>query len=130
MSKFDECLDQYRASFKEMGASFDEDTLKAVAKSLGPSIYNADSSKVSASDKEELDRVKNNFLIKKLGLADGADLDKAIQDVVNKFGSSNRNKYRAVFYYLLAEKFGKLGNYKQNLIRKLLTPTLILPFKL
>ena len=61
---------------------------------------------------KELDRLKNNFLIKKLGLADSADLDKAIQDVVNKFGSSNRNKYRAVFYYLLAEKFGKLGNYK------------------
>lgn len=111
MSKFDECLDLYRASFNEMGASFNEDTLKAVAKSLGPSIYNADSSKVSASDKEELDRVKNNFLIKKLGMTDSAELDNAIKDVVNKFGSSNRNKYRAVFYYLLAEKFGKLDTY-------------------
>ncbi len=111
MSKFDECMEDYRGSLNQMGVSFSDETLAAVAKSLGPSIYNADSATVAASDKEELARVKNNFLIGKLGLADGANLDAAIAEVVDQFGSSNRNKYRAVFYDLLADKFGKLGNY-------------------
>ena len=35
------------------------------------------------------------------------EMDAAIQEVVEKFGSSNRNKHRVVFYYLLAQKFGK-----------------------
>ena len=114
MSKFDEALDTYKAALKDTLkiTDFDEAALTGVAKALGPSIYNADSSLVSSSDKEELDRVKKNFLIGKLGLEDNAELDAAIKEVVEKFGSSNRNKHRAIFYYLLAEKFGKLGNYK------------------
>ncbi len=111
MSKFDECMEDYRGALKQMGVSFNDESLAAVAKSLGPSIYNDDASTVSSSDKEELERVKNNFLIGKLELADSPALDAAIAAVVDQFGSSNRNKYRAVFYYLLAEKFGKLGNY-------------------
>ena len=83
----------------------------AVAKGLGPSIYNADSSKVSGTDPEELARVKNNFLIGKLGLADGPALDAAIAEVLGKLGTSNRNKYRAVVYALLTVKFGKESLY-------------------
>ncbi|MEL6391048.1 MAG: DUF2853 family protein, partial [Bacteroidota bacterium] len=86
--------------------------LTKVAKGLGPSIYNADSSKVSSSDKSELDRVKANFLIKKLGESDGAHLDDAISAVVDQIGSSEKNKYRAVFYYLLTKKLGKEAVYK------------------
>ena len=54
-----------------------------------------------------MDRVKNNFLIKKLGLSDGPALDAAIGEVAEKLGKSNRNKYRAMVYYLLVKKFGK-----------------------
>ena len=89
----------------------DADLLAAVAKGLGPSIYNADSSKVSCSDQAELDRVKNNFLIKKLGMKDGPELDAAIKEVCEQFGSSNPSKYRAGFYYLLVQKFGKQKVY-------------------
>jgi hypothetical protein len=114
MSKFDEALETYKTALKDTLkiTNFDEEALKGIAKSLGPSIYNDDASLVSSSDKEELERVKKNFLIGKLELADSAELDSAITEVITKFGSSNRNKYRAIFYYLLAEKFGKLGNYK------------------
>ena len=108
MSKFEEAL----ATYKTAGFATDHDLLAKVAKSLGPSIYNADSSKVSASDKAELATVKNKFLIKKLGLTDGPELDAAIQEVVEKMGRSNRNKHRAVFYTLLVEKFGKQELYK------------------
>ena len=107
MSKFDEALETYKAEIKKIGVTIDDALLTGVTKALGPVIYNADSSLVSSSDQEELNRVKNNFLIKKLGLSDSPDLDAAIKEVVEKFGSSNRNKHRAIFYSLLAQKFGK-----------------------
>jgi hypothetical protein len=44
---------------------------------------------------------ENNFLIKKLGLAEGPELDAAIDAVMEKYGRSNRNKYRVVFIYWL-----------------------------
>jgi hypothetical protein len=113
MSKFDEKLTQYKemlGSTKDVGG-VDEALLTAVTKGLGPSIYNDDSSKVSCSDQTELDRVKKNFLIGKLGLADGPDLDSAMSEVCEQLGSANRNKYRAVFYYLLVKKLGKESIY-------------------
>ena len=108
MSKFDEAIAVYNAT----GIAVDHDLLTKVAKSLGPSIYNADSSTVAASDKGEMMTVKNNFLIKKLGLADGPELDKAMNEVIDKMGRSNPKKYRAIFYALLAEKFGKQSLFK------------------
>jgi len=107
MSKFEEALDKYKAEFDKLGIKYDEAQLRAAAKACGPSIYLADASKVSSSDKEELTRVKNNFLIKKLGLADDEKLDAAIAGVIEQFGAGNRNKFRAMFYYLLAQHFGK-----------------------
>lgn len=111
MSKFDDNMELYKAQNKELGLGLSEDLIAKVAKGLGPSIYNADSSKVSGSDPEEVARVKNNFLIKKLGLSDGPQLDSAIAEVLEKLGSSNRNKYRANVYALLVKKFGKESVY-------------------
>jgi hypothetical protein len=114
MSKFDDCVALYVGSLKEAAnhSTFDMDVLTKVAKSLGPSIYLIDASKVSCSDDAELDRVRVKFLMGKLGLADGKELNAAIKEVCDRLGAANKNKYRAVFYYLLAEKFGKLDNYK------------------
>jgi len=111
MSKFDDCMSDYKGMLTKIGVAFDEDLLKKVAKGLGPSIYNKDSSTVAASDKSELERVKTNYLIKKLGLSDGPALDDGIAEVISQIGSSERNKYRAVVYYLLAKKFGKESVY-------------------
>lgn len=111
MSKFQEALDTYAAEFGKLGIEFDAELLRKVTKGCGPAIYNPDSSKVSSSDSEELARVKNNFLIKKLGLADTPALDEAIAKVVDAMGASNRNKYRAMFYYLLVKEFGQEGVY-------------------
>lgn len=85
--------------------------LTKVTIGCGPTIYNADSETVAASDPAELERVKNNYLIKKLGLADGPALDSAIAAVVETYGKSERNKYRAVVYYMLAKHFGKESVY-------------------
>jgi hypothetical protein len=90
----------------------DMDLLKKVTIGCGPSIYNADAATVAGSQKAELDTVKNNFLIKKLGLTDGANLDAGIDAVMEKYGRSNKNKYRAVVYYMLAVHFKKESVYK------------------
>ena len=55
--------------------------------------------------------VKNNYLIKKLGLSESDDLDGAIASVMDTYGQSNRNKYRAVVYYMLVKKFDKEAVY-------------------
>jgi hypothetical protein len=113
MSKFDEAMDKYRSSMSgTLGMSaVDDDLLTKVAKGLGPSIYLGDASLVSCGDQTEKDRVKNNFLIGKLGCADGADLDAAIDAVCDQMGSSNRSKHRAVFYYLLVKQLGLESKY-------------------
>ncbi len=113
MSKRDDLIVKYAADLKDKcGMKPDMDFLTKVTVGLGPSIYNADSSTVSGSDAKELATVKNNFLIKKLGLKDSADLDKAIDSVIDTYGRSNRSKYRAVIYYMLAKHFKKESVYK------------------
>lgn len=112
MSKFDDLMVKYHEEAAKLSLSVDADLLTSVAKGLGPSIYNTDSSLVSSSDPEELGRVKANFLIKKLGLADGPELDAAIDEVIETLGRSNRNKHRVLFYYLLVKKLGKESVYQ------------------
>ena len=111
MSKFDDAIAKYKSAMDGMGMSVDEDLLTKVSKALGPSIYNKDASTVSCSDKEELARLKQNFLVKKLGLSDSADLDTAISEVCQEMGSSNRQKHRAIFYYLLVKKLGQESQF-------------------
>ena len=113
MSKRDELIVKYAADLKDKcGVTPNMDLLTKVTVGCGPSIYNADSATVAGSDDKELATVKNNFLIKKLGLKDSADLDKGIDSVMEKYGRSNKSKYRAVVYYLLAVHFKKESVYK------------------
>lgn len=112
MSKRDELITKYAADLKDKcGITADMDLLTKVTIGLGPSIYNADSSTVSGTDEKELATVKNNFLIKKLGLSESDDLDGAIASVIETYGKSNRNKYRAVVYYMLTVHFKKESVY-------------------
>lgn len=114
MSNIEELIIKYTSEHKEkIGQILDIDLLEKVIISLGPSIYNPDSSTISETDKSELETVKNNFLIKKLGLKDGPELDNAIESVLHQYGESNRTKYRAVVYYLLVKHFGKEEVYSQ-----------------
>ncbi|MEP3837755.1 MAG: DUF2853 family protein [Algibacter sp.] len=112
MSKRDELIVKYAADLKEKcGVTPEMDLLTKVTIGCGPSIYNKDAATVSGSDDSELATVKNNFLIKKLGLSDGPKLDEAIDSVMETYGKSNRNKYRAVVYYMLTKHFGKESIY-------------------
>ena len=112
MSKRDELIAKYAADLKDKcGMKPDMDLLTKVTIGCGPSIYNADAATVSSSDESELNTVKNNFLIKKLGLANNSKLDDGINKVMDTYGRSNRNKYRAVVYYMLTKHFGKESAY-------------------
>ncbi|MFV5695321.1 DUF2853 family protein [Flavobacterium sp. LB3P122] len=112
MSARDELIVKYVADLKDKcGVNPDMDLLTKVTVGCGPSIYNTDSATVAGSQQSELDTMKNNFLIKKLGLAESANLDAGIDGVMEKYGRSNKNKYRVVVYYLLAVHFGKESVY-------------------
>ena len=112
MSKRDELIEKYAADLREKcGVEPDMDLLTKVTIGAGPSIYNADSSTVASSSADELNTVKENFLKKKLGLPDGDNLTSAIDQVMETYGQSNRNKYRVVVYYLLVKHFGKEAVY-------------------
>ena len=106
-SKRDEKIALYIKDIKKHYGEVDEDFVAIVVKNLGPSIYRKDAELVSCSDPKELDTVRRNFLIKKLGIdASKAVLDAAIQDVCEEL-KGVRTKYRATFYYTLAKKFKK-----------------------
>ncbi|MEH6680009.1 MAG: DUF2853 family protein [Sediminicola sp.] len=112
MSKRDELIEKYAADLKtKLGETPDMGLLTKVTIGCGPSIYNKDSSTVSGTDPKELDTVKNSFLIKKLGLSDGPALTDGINKVIARYGVSEKNKYRAVVYYLLAKHFKRESVY-------------------
>ena len=46
-------------------------------------------------------------------MSESEDLDGAIASVMTTYGQSNRNKYRAVVYYMLAKHFKKEGVYNK-----------------
>lgn len=109
----EELIAQYEGHIREkFSQTPDLDFLEKVMKGLGPAIYNRDASLVSGSDESELETVKNNFLIKKLGLPDEPHLMHTIKDVIREYGPSERNKYRAVVYYILARRYNKESAYK------------------
>ncbi len=97
----------YIKDIKKHYGEVDEDFVAIIVKNLGPSIYKKDAELVSCSDPKELDTVRKNFLMKKLGIdASQGVLDAAIADVCQEL-KSTRTKYRATFYYALAKKFKK-----------------------
>ncbi|MDR5652473.1 DUF2853 family protein [Ruixingdingia sedimenti] len=112
MSKRDDLIAKYAEDLRtKCKVEPDMALLTKVTIGCGPAIYNADSSTVAGTDKGELETVKNNFLVKKLGLADGPALMEGIDAAIETYGRSERNKYRAVVYYLLVKHFGKEAAY-------------------
>ena len=112
MGKRDELIEKYAEDLRsKCGMEPDMALLTKVTIGCGPAIYNDDASTVASSQPGELETVKDNFLIKKLGLSDGPELMDAINAVIDKYGRSNRSKYRPVVYYLLCQHFNKQSVY-------------------
>lgn len=106
MSKFDEVITECKRQMETRGIDCDEALLTAIAKSLGPSVYDKDGRLVAAGDKGEVQSIMTRFVAGKLGV-DGEAADRAFAAAVEKIGASNRQKLRPVFYYLLVKELGK-----------------------
>lgn len=112
MSKRQELIEKYATDLRDKcKVTPDMDLLTKVTIGCGPAIYDADAETIAASQPTELETVKRNFLMKKLGLKDGPELMDAINAVIEIYGRSERNKHRAVVYYLLVKHFGKEAVY-------------------
>jgi hypothetical protein len=107
LSKKEQKIALYKEDILHHFKEVDEEFLAIVVKNLGPSIYRANAEIVSCDKDKELKTVKNNFLIKKLGLSKGDErLDTMINEVCKELSNTDK-KYRATFYYRLAIKFDK-----------------------
>jgi hypothetical protein len=112
MGKRDGLIARYAEDLRtKCGVEPDLALLTKVTIGCGPSIYDPDAQTVAASDPAEIARVRRNFLVRKLGLRDGPELDDAINTVIDIYGRSEPNKYRAVVYYLLTRHFGREAVY-------------------
>ena len=96
-----ELIDRYKKELSKLKVKVDDVLLKAVVKSLGPAVYREDASKISAADADELERVRQNFMIRRLGLADSPKLDAMLNHAVEQMGRSKASKHRAVLYYII-----------------------------
>ncbi len=107
MTKKEEKIALYTKDIQKHYHEVDEAFLAIIVKNLGPSIYRKNAELVSCSDPKELDTVRRNFLIKKLGMTQEKDiLDGFIQDVCQELKGVS-HKYRATFYYRLAKNLKK-----------------------
>ncbi|MFT3888359.1 MAG: DUF2853 family protein [Arachnia sp.] len=95
------------ADIKKYTDSVDEAVVASLEKTYRLVLSKPDSAVVAFGDPDELATVKQNFLVKKLGLTDADGLDEAIAAVGEKMKGVAR-KDRLTVYYLLAEHLGKL----------------------
>ncbi len=91
----------YTAQLTELGQSVDQDLLGKIVNLLWPSIFSEDAERVACSDDSELERIVKSSVTEKLGLS--GDIESACKVVCEQMGSSNKNKFRASFYYLLVQ---------------------------
>lgn len=87
----------------------DESVIQGIVRHCGIALRSRDASLVSFTDQDELDRVRESFLRKKLGLTDPDDVLNAAIARVGERMKADATKNRVTVYYLLAEMFGKLA---------------------
>lgn len=91
---------------KYASKAVNEAAVAGLAKTYRLVLSKPDTKYVACSDPKERERVRENFLKKKLGLS-GDALDASIEETC-KAMKDDRTKSRLTFYYLLAEHHGKL----------------------
>lgn len=108
MATKEEMAAKYTEQLEECGVKVDSELLDWVIGCVGPANYKADAQLVAASDEEELGRVYKGFVGDELAETDKEKGMAAIHEVAAELKEKGiSRKYRAVFYYLLAKKYGK-----------------------
>lgn len=114
--------EDWAADVKKYVTNADDNAIAGIIRYCGIALTKRDSSLVSFSDKTETDRVRNNFLKKKLARTeDDSVLDAAIA-AVGDLMKADRTKNRVTVYYLLAEKFGSLALFHKAANAKIKAP--------
>ncbi|WP_407274973.1 DUF2853 family protein [Halothiobacillus sp. DCM-1] len=97
---------EYLDDVRKYSPKADSAVVEKIVKYCGIALQSRDASYVSASDPKELQRVREGFATKKLGLND-AQWDEGLGAVLKTLAGVNL-KSRVTFYYLLAEATGTL----------------------
>jgi hypothetical protein len=105
MSDLDEKLAKFKANAVEQltaagETSIDDDLLSKLVNNLKLVIDNKDALAVAGSDPSEMETVRANFVVKKLGIDDKDKGAAAVSAVAEKMSGSHM-KNRAAFYYLV-----------------------------
>jgi hypothetical protein len=98
----------WASDVKKYAPDADAKVIAGIVRYCGIALQKKDSSLVSFSDREELARVRANFLKKKLGRAMGDD---DLNKLIGQQMKDAHNKNRVTVYYLLAKQFGKLAEF-------------------
>jgi fructose-1-phosphate kinase PfkB-like protein len=102
-------MTDYPTDIKRYTASVDEKAVAGIVKHLGIALKSKDAAIVSCSSQGERARIRDSWLKKKLALeASDAELDQAIKATCEAM-KADTSKSRVTFYYLLAERYGKLS---------------------
>jgi len=101
----EELFEKALADVKKYDPNPDEELLRALVANYAIVFRNADSAYVACGQKDELERVKKNFLLNKLK-ADLTDeeMDRLLKEVCEEIQG---RKLRSTFYYLLTKKLGR-----------------------
>ena len=101
----------WAADVKIYRPNADDAAIEGLLKTYRLVMSSQDSAYVAFSDPDEVATVKTNFLKNKLGLTESDAVLDAALDEVKETMKADRTKSRITVYYLLAEKFGKLGDF-------------------
>lgn len=103
-------MTDYASDIKRFTDAVDTKAVAAIVKHLGIALKSKDAANVSCASKAERDRVRDSWLKKMLALTESdAQLDNAVKAVCLRM-RADATKSRVTFYYLLAERYGKLGD--------------------
>ena len=110
----DKMAEDWSVDVKKYAPDADPVAIAGIVRHCGIALQKRDSSLVSFTDPEEVARVRNSFLKKKLELTQpDAELDAAIGKIAEKM-KGDRTKNRVTVYYLLADHFGKLSAFRRG----------------
>lgn len=101
--------EDWAADVRKYAPDADESVIAGIVRHCGIALRTRDASLVSFTDPDELERVRESFLRRKLGLTEPDEVLDAAIAAVGEQMKQDPTKNRVTVYYLLAARFGKLA---------------------